>query len=141
MVGLARAVQRSVRLGRYRRAVSARSVLVVDDDPLLRLVVSAVLADEGYVVREARDGAQALAVLEHWRPDLIILDQMMPCMDGSAFRAEQRKRRDVADVPVIVVSAADRMLQQAKASGVAATLPKPFDLDTLLDTISQLTRN
>jgi CheY-like chemotaxis protein len=121
--------------------VSARSVLVVDDDPLLRLVVSAVLADEGYVVREARDGAQALAVLDHWRPDLIILDQMMPGMDGSAFRAEQRKRQDVADVPVIVVSAADRMLQQAEASGVAATLPKPFDLDTLLDTISQLTRN
>jgi two-component system, chemotaxis family, chemotaxis protein CheY len=112
-------------------------VLVVDDDEIIRDFVSEALADEGYEIRTASNGRRALDVLHEWKPNLIVLDLMMPEMDGWAFRAEQRKLPDAADVPVVVLSAVRDLRAQAAALEAASVLGKPFELDELLRTVGR----
>ncbi len=115
-----------------------RGVLVVDDDPSIQGFLAEALADEGYAVRTAADGRRALDVLGTWRPDLILLDLMMPEMDGWTFRAEQRGRDDVAAIPVIVLSATRDLEAKTEALAPARVFSKPFDLDALLGAIEEL---
>jgi CheY-like chemotaxis protein len=115
-------------------------VLVVDDDALIRDTLATALADEGYSVRVAADGQAALDTLDEWLPDLIVLDLMMPVMDGPAFRAAQRDREVAAHIPVIVLSAAHNIHTRASTLGAAAVFPKPFDLGVLLDTVGRTVR-
>jgi DNA-binding response OmpR family regulator len=118
---------------------NGRRVLVVEDDVSIGQVIADLLADEGYQVRWAKDGRAALAVLDEWRPDVIVLDLMMPVLDGRAFRAEQRRRGGaVAQVPVIVLSGARAARAAAAELGVAAVLTKPFDLDRLVATVGRV---
>jgi DNA-binding response OmpR family regulator len=116
-----------------------RRVLVVDDDPSIQGFLAEALADEGYGVRTAANGREALAILQGWRPDLILLDLMMPEMDGWAFRGEQRAMADVSDVPVIVLSAARDLAAKTGDLKPAQVFSKPFDLEALLGTIERLT--
>ena len=116
-----------------------RRVLVVDDDDIIRGFVSEALEDEGYDIRTAANGRHALNVLRDWKPDLIVLDLMMPEMDGWTFRAEQRKLPDAADVPVVVLSAVRDVRAQAAALEAASVLGKPFELDELLRTVGRFT--
>jgi two-component system response regulator MprA len=113
-------------------------VLVVDDDALIRDTLATALGDEGYAVRVAGDGRAALDSLGKWRPDVIVLDLMMPVMDGPSFRAAQRSAREVAQIPVIVLSAAHEVQVRAASLDAAAVFPKPFDLVALLATIERL---
>jgi DNA-binding response OmpR family regulator len=115
-------------------------VLVVDDDEIIQGFLFEALADEGYDVKTAANGRQALAVLGSWVPHLIVLDLMMPEMDGWAFRAEQVRREHLAQVPVIVLSAARDLERQAAVLGAAGVFAKPFDLNALLSTVSDLVR-
>jgi DNA-binding response OmpR family regulator len=118
--------------------VAARRVLVVDDDPSIQGFLAEALTDEGYGVRTAANGREALSVLDTWRPDLILLDLMMPEMDGWAFRAEQRAIPAVADVPVIVFSATRDLVSKAAPLEPSHVFAKPFDLEALLGTIERL---
>jgi CheY-like chemotaxis protein len=115
-------------------------VLVVDDDALIRDTLATALSDEGYTVRVAADGQAALDTLSEWLPDLIVLDLMMPVMDGHAFRVAQRALDATANIPVIVLSAAHNIQARASNLGAAAIFPKPFDLSTLLDAIERTVR-
>jgi DNA-binding response OmpR family regulator len=111
-------------------------ILVIDDDPELRHVLAMALADEGYEVRCAPDGRVALDVLHEWRPRLILLDLMMPEVDGWTFRARQLELEPVKDVPVVILSAArDPSVDALKP---AAVMPKPFNLGRLLDIVANL---
>jgi CheY-like chemotaxis protein len=117
---------------------TAPRVLVVDDDPAIREFVGELLQDEGYEVRLATDGEEALQLLEAWPANLIILDLMMPRMDGWAFRRQQRTRLDLVHIPVIIMSASreiDIMAEELEASTI---LPKPFDLEALLTETERL---
>ena len=114
---------------------SARRVLVVDDDRAIRGFVAEVLTDEGYEVKTAGDGSEALAVSREWRPDLIVLDLMMPNMDGWTFRARQRQVDALADVPVVVTSAATTLRTNRQALEPCVLLPKPFELDDLIGAV------
>lgn len=109
------------------------SVLVVDDESDIREAVAEVLADEGYEVLGARDGAEALQKLREHHPDLVLLDLMMPRMNGWEFRAAQKGDPDCSGIPVIVVSALGR------ATGFDADdyLQKPFEVDRLLTAVRQ----
>jgi DNA-binding response OmpR family regulator len=112
--------------------IEGKSILVVEDDDAIRTLLVDVLTDERYTVRAAPDGMVALAILEAWSPQLIILDQLMPRMDGATFRAEQRTRPAIAQIPVLLLSAARDLPAQATILDVTATMPKPFNLDELL---------
>src|SRR5206468_2477028 len=82
-------------------------VLVVEDDEAVRAMMRSALAEAGYRVQAAANGQGALAVLRVRRPDAIVLDLMMPVMDGWAFRDEQLAVPGLRDIPVVVVTAAD----------------------------------
>ncbi len=113
-------------------------VLVVDDDAVIRDTLATALGDEGYAVRVAPDGRAALDTLGNWRPDVIVLDLMMPVMDGPSFRAAQRAVREMAQIPVIVLSAAHEVQARAAGLDAAAVFAKPFDLGALLAAIERL---
>jgi two-component system chemotaxis response regulator CheY len=110
-------------------------ILVVDDDDAIRGLVSEVLRDDGYDVREATNGVEALDQLCQERPDLIVLDLMMPLMDGWAFVEECHRKPCCGDVPIVVTSASHdlpRTAERLSRFGVRTCLAKPFDVDGLL---------
>jgi CheY-like chemotaxis protein len=113
-------------------------VLVVDDEPVLLDVLAALLEDDGHAVRTARDGREALTIMMGWQPDLILLDLMMPLMDGGAFRAEQRRLGLAPDAPLIVLSAGRGARAQGDQLGAAAVITKPFELETVLAAINRV---
>lgn len=113
-----------------------KTVLVVDDEPALRAVVRDILRDEGYAVLEAAHGPAMLALLAHEPADLVLLDVMMPGGDGREAYRELRARQDLADVPVVMMSAA--VQPDGLEPSIAAFLPKPFDLDHLVVLVADL---
>ena len=116
-------------------------MLVVDDDLVIRSVIAEALEEDGCEVRSASDGSEALVMLRVWRPNAILLDLMMPVMDGWAFREAQRGLPDgLGDVPLIVLSAAREVESNADALGAAVVLPKPFDLDAVLEAVERVLR-
>ncbi len=108
-------------------------VLVVEDDPDIRATLCDALEDNGYTAVPASNGVEALDYLRgaSARPCLILLDLMMPVMDGQEFRAEQRADRALADIPVVVISAY-RDLDKYRTELATECLAKPVRLETLL---------
>ena len=108
-------------------------VLIVEDDEDLREMMAHLLTLEGFDAATASNGREALEYLQTCQPELILLDLMMPVMDGWEFRRQQQADPKLAPVPVIVLSALD----QARATNVdaAAFLKKPLDFDHLLDLV------
>ena len=111
-------------------------ILVIDDDNDLREIISVVLAAEGHEVRAAVDGVAALAELRRGdRPSLILLDMMMPRLDGEGFMRALRTDPSLADVPVVILTAHPGARQEATAMGAAGCLLKPVELAELLATV------
>lgn len=115
-----------------------RAVLVVDDDVDIRSVVCELLTDEGYQVKTAVNGREALATLSTWRPDVILLDLMMPIMDGWTFLANQQSSRRLHRIPVIVMSASHTLTPGDEQLTVADVVAKPFEIDTVLTKVAAL---
>ena len=115
--------------------VSGRNVnvLVVDDQEVIRDTLQTALDDEGFTVETAANGREALDILERWKPCVILLDLMMPVMDGWTFRAEQK--RSGSNVPVVLLSAAGELAVHQRALDAAAVIAKPFDIDRVISTI------
>ena len=103
------------------------TILLVEDDVETRGTLSAILAGEGYEVLTAGDGREALEVLGRKVPSLIVLDLIMPGMDGWQFLQRLNRDDDFAMIPVLVASAADR-----EPAGVAGFFAKPLDVSGLL---------
>lgn len=113
-------------------------VLVVDDDESIRETLSDVLRDEGFSVSSAVNGADALGYLaKHGAPCVIVLDLMMPVMSGAEFRQRQLQLPALANIPVIVMSAADRGSAVAASMQAAAFVAKPPSMDVLIGTIAR----
>ncbi len=110
-----------------------RRILVVDDDPGIRSVIRMVLETEGFAVDVAEDGFAALRAVESTRPDCVILDVMMPGLDGHAVLSRIRNGSR-AHLPVVMLTAAadDDQAWQAWTEGVDYFLAKPFDANELL---------
>ena len=111
-----------------------KRVLVVDDDASIRDLLSTALEDDGYEVMPAANGQDALSVCERWRPDVIVLDLMMPVMDGWTFAKRLRERHEI---PIVVLSAATDLERHARTVGAAEVVGKPFDLDQLLPKVAR----
>jgi CheY-like chemotaxis protein len=113
-------------------------ILVVEDEPDIRDLMVSLLESEGYAVAAASHGAEALARLQAGPlPCIILLDLMMPVMDGWAFCKEKQKDPVLAPIPIVVVSAVSR--KDPRNAGVRAVdhLPKPIDIGTLLAAVAR----
>jgi CheY-like chemotaxis protein len=111
-------------------------ILVVEDDQALREGLSDALLLEGYRVESAENGQTALRILKKGvRPCLILLDLMMPVMDGWTFRQELLKDPALSDIPVVVMTAAS--MQAARGVATHKTLWKPLQMDAVVDVVLQ----
>lgn len=108
-----------------------KEILVVDDEPVIRDVLSALFETEGYRVHTAADGLAALEVLAETPPDLVIADIIMPRLDGWGLLASLRAQ--YPDIPVILLSATFR----GQPPNGAVFVAKPFDVDHLLATVAR----
>jgi CheY-like chemotaxis protein len=115
----------------------ARSVLVVEDDDDIREALHELLAQEGFAVHTARDGQEGLEVLARLAPPcVVLLDMMMPRMDGAAFLRERARSAALTAIPVVVMSAAAR--PPLAGEHVADFLKKPYELEQLLSRLREL---
>ena len=114
---------------------SALTVLIVDDDASIRLLVSAVLSEEGFHVVKAANGAEALAQVTAAHPGVIVLDLEMPVMDGRAFFHELR---DVGNHTPVVILSANGARQAQRELGAEGAIEKPFELVALGNEVRRL---
>jgi CheY-like chemotaxis protein len=105
-------------------------ILVVEDDAALRSFVATLLVDEGYAVRTAANGQEALDHVDEAVPQLVLSDLQMPVMDGWTLLAQLLER--APSLPMVFMSAGVNPRQEAERYGAASWLTKPFDLDDLL---------
>jgi len=119
--------------------VSAQ-ILVVDDDQDMRQLISITLLRHGYAVSEAAGGRQALAEIAQKPPDLLILDVMMPDLNGLQVMRQLKLNRETISIPVIMLSAKcqEEDIAIMMQSGADACLPKPFSLRDLIHCIEQI---
>lgn len=111
---------------------SPYDILVVEDDPDMRRMLSVVLNEEGYGVRMAKTADEAVKLVEERTPDLVLIDLVVSVENGIVM-AEHLKSRARHEVPIIAMSASDPMIEQTRAQGCfEGWLPKPFSLETLL---------
>lgn len=112
---------------------NAPVVLIIEDEHSFREALEMAISDEGYCVVSATNGEEALLVLEHMQPDLILMDVHMPVMDGIEFLNVYRFKY-VNHVPIIVCSTRSQKTE-FDVTGVAAFMSKPVDIDDLLRTV------
>ncbi len=110
-------------------------ILVIEDDGDMRALMVEALSREGHVVEDASDGVEGLQCAREHRPDLILLDLMMPTMDGWAFLDEQKRDPRLADIPVAILSGCP----EDKVDGIEvdAYLRKAYDLDEVLEFVAR----
>jgi CheY-like chemotaxis protein len=115
----------------YERTCRQRHILVVDDEPLIRQSVQMLLEDDGYIVDEAESGAEALALFEPGKFDMIFTDYFMPEMKGDQLAAAIKKRSPKQ--PVVMITAFPEKLtcSDCPLGGVDSLICKPFELETL----------
>ncbi len=114
----------------------AKRILIVEDDNSIRELLVELLQGEGYDVTSAVNGLEGLKCLAH-NPsfNLILIDLMMPVMDGYTFRTEQMKNPKFSKIPVVVMSAEANAKEKLKSYGITAFLSKPVELDTIIKTV------
>jgi DNA-binding response OmpR family regulator len=118
-----------------------QKILVVDDEPDIVKVLVARLKEHGYETTTASDGNQALVQAEQYQPDLIILDIMMPGMDGTEAAQKLRENPKTQDIPIIFLSALQTKKEEQKEGeriGGNVILAKPFETDILLAKIREM---
>ena len=121
------------------RPASPCTILIVEDHPEISTTLTELFEDEGYLVVTAANGQAALAYLRHaaTHPSLILLDLMMPVMDGWTFRAIQARDPAFQAIPVVIMSAISNVQQQQIPISAAAYLPKPLNFHLLLQTVAR----
>ena len=112
-------------------------ILVIDDDRLNTALVKFGIAEQRYEVREAADGEEALDQIRSWNPDLIVLDVMMPKMNGYEFMGELKALQGPDLTPVIMLTANETMEDMFKLEGVKEYFVKPVDLNRLMESIKK----
>ncbi len=114
-------------------------ILLVDDDPLLRLLLRTTLTTDEFEVQEAASAEQAADIARFWRPTLVLLDVGLPGLDGLAFCAELKRKPVYSSPVVILLTGEDASREQARAAGADAILRKPFSPLELVGLIDRLT--
>ena len=108
-------------------------ILVVDDEPAVADLIEAVLREAGYTVSIARDGNEGLALARTWAPDLILMDVMLPGIDGGTAIRVLKAQPATAAIPIVAMSAGRTIRQHSgDLDDADGALAKPFDVDALL---------
>ena len=115
-------------------------VLIVDDDADIRAILSFTLEDAGYDVREAADGAQAVVAMQHRAPDCLVLDVMMPGVDGFGVLRSRRRLALAPKTRILMLTAktAEKDFARGWELGADEYITKPFDPEELLETVRAL---
>ena len=123
--------------------MTAAQVLLVEDDAMVADVVRISLSLAGYNVTHVPDGASVFSTIAMSRPDVVILDLMLPNVDGLAVVGEMRAQPDTADIPVIVMTAKTMPADEIRSynRGASAYIRKPFLPQDLIDKVEQLVRD
>jgi CheY-like chemotaxis protein len=112
-----------------------KPLLLVEDDTEIRETLAEILRLEGFTVITAQNGSEALGRMGDGLPCLMLLDLMMPVMDGWTLRAEMLKHPEFAEIPVVVLSGGADLPEHASALGAVAYLQKPFKVERVLETV------
>ncbi|HVR44959.1 MAG TPA: response regulator [Thermoanaerobaculia bacterium] len=116
-----------------------RDVLIVDDDPPIRTLLRQVFRRIGLSSREARDGVEALSCIDETAPHLMMLDLMMPRMNGWQVLEHLREKGMLDKIPVVVLTAVGaHRTESLKEFGVRAILSKPFEIQDLIRTVQHI---
>ena len=114
--------------------MSEPTIMLVDDDDDIREIVAMILQGEGYRTVDASDGAEALDLLTRGvHPPLIFLDMMMPVLNGEDFLRRVKADKDLAHIPIVVMSGDTAARNTAQTLGAVGCLAKPVEIDTILD--------
>ena len=115
------------------------TILIVDDEPSARETLSAMLEGQGYLIEMAASGFEALEIAERVRPDLILLDIILPKMDGYKILSIIKENPEFKHIPVIMLTSKDGIINKVKGkvAGSTAYLTKPFDPKQLVATIEK----
>ena len=122
---------------RYEQQVEvpSKDLLIVEDELVLCDLLADVLEGEGYIVRKAGNGLDALQLIGERRPHLIFLDMMMPVMDGWQFLVELRANPAWANIPVVLMTAVYDLSSLEHKTGARAILSKPFDIELIIEAV------
>lgn len=120
-----------------------QKILIIDDSQTIRRTAEVLLKKEGYEIRCAKDGFEALSIITGYQPDIIFLDIMMPRLDGYQTCTLIKTNVKYKHIPIILLSSKDGLLDKAKGkiSGASFYLTKPFLKDELLDVIQRCQNN
>ncbi len=119
-------------------------VMVVDDDPYILILVEKILKKEGHEVMEAKNGEECLGMLEHDKPDIILLDIMMPGKDGWEICKKIKKDAKTKDVPVIMFTvrvSEDSVAKSFEYAKADHQLGKPFKINDLISVVDRFTKS
>jgi CheY-like chemotaxis protein len=116
-----------------------RRILLVDDDTSNLEILGALLRSEGYVVVCARNGAEAMACLRNARPDIVMLDYVMPTMDGATMAGMLRDRDETKEIAIVMTSGLPEDMVRPRCTVYDAFLQKPFALEAALHTLATVT--
>ena len=114
-----------------------KKILIADDDPTLVCLLGSYLGERGFDIVVARDGDEAMRKLENEHPDLVILDVVMPKVNGYAFLFSMRKIEGAATTPIIILTCKTDLAEIFLAEGVQEYLIKPFSQQALLEKINK----
>lgn len=115
------------------------NILLVEDDESLTEILTELFNDEGYEVRCMKESEDILPLIGQFRPDLVLLDYVLPKVNGGELCSQIKKHRDFCSIPVIIYSAFSRVLLSLGDYGCDVFMEKPFDLNELLRKIEKLT--
>ena len=108
-------------------------ILVVEDERAVADLIEQILVGEGYTVAVARDGAEGLMLARDWNPDLVLMDVMLPAVDGGTVIRRLKAEEATANIPIVAMSAGRNLRSHSgDLTGADAALSKPFDIDALL---------
>jgi len=137
--GLGRAPRSEAKAEQTVESRDGQRILIVDDESAVADLIEAVLVDEGYTVAIARDGIQGIMLARDWKPDLVLMDVMLPGVDGTTAIRRLKNDPATADLPIVAMSAGRTIRRQSnELSDADAALSKPFDIEALLAQIEFL---
>lgn len=122
--------------------MAGERILIVEDDEDLQVLYGLYLQGEDFEIQRAYNGREALEKILDKRPDLIILDMIMPVMDGEEFFIKLRTEKKISDIPVIIASVNEKIPKQLFDLGnIHSTLQKPFSIETLVEKVRDALSN